>query len=289
MATAVRASIGSSGPASIGTSVRAAIGSSVRASIGSSVRASRLDRGWTQAELGATAEVSRSLVAAIETGARAASLEVLERVAHALDADLVVELRAPLVVGRTDQRDAAHAACVAAVRRWLERRGYLCVVELPIVDGKIRGWIDLLAFHPESRRLVVVEVKTELRDLGGLQRQVGWYVRAAAGAVAPLGWRPREAVGLVVFLATTDNDARLTAQRQAITQAFPVRGRALDDALAGAPFKGWGLAMIDPRRRGARLWTGLRLDGRRTEAPYASYADFMRSLGRPATATRTPR
>ncbi len=263
--------------------------STVRASIGSAIRSARLDRGWTQADLGAAASASRSMVAAIELGARDASLEALQRVAQALDGELVVELRAPLVVGRSDQRDAAHATCVAAVRRWLMRHGYECLVERPIVDGRIRGWIDVLGFRHDSSRLLVVEIKTELRDLGGLQRQVGWYARDARGAVAALGWRSREVVVLVAFLATAENDAQMATQREAITGSFPVRGRALDRALGGGPYPGWGLTMIDPRRRGGRLWMGLRLDGRRSEAPYASYADFMRTIGRPRGAIRPPR
>ena len=259
--------------------------SGIRSSIATSVRTARLDRGWTQSELAEAAGVSRSLVSAVETGSRDCSLDALERVADGLAARLVVELRAPLVVGGPGQRDAAHSLCVTAARQWLERRGWQCVVELPIVDGRIRGWIDLLAFDPLSGRLMVIEVKTELRDLGGLQRQVGWYARDAVDATAGLGWRPREVVVLVIFLATTDNDDRLSIQRDAITATFPVRGRALDRALAGGPYPGWGVAMIDPRRRGSRRWIGLRLDGRRVAAPYTSYSDFMRAARR----SRQPR
>jgi transcriptional regulator with XRE-family HTH domain len=244
--------------------------------IGSTIHAARIDRDWTQAELAAAANMSRSMVSAIEAGVRSASPAALQRLAAALDAELVVELRPALVVGRADQRDAAHAACVAAVRRWLERHRHRCVVEQPIVDGRVRGWIDLLAYDPAAGRLLVVEVKTELRDLGGLQRQVSWYVRAARSAVAPLGWLPRQVAALTAFLATNDNDVRLSSQRDAIDQEFPIRGRALLGALAGGPFERWGIAMVDPRRRGARLWLGLQLDGRRSAAPYASYADFMR-------------
>jgi transcriptional regulator with XRE-family HTH domain len=259
-----------------------------RGTLGSAFRAARLDRGLTQAQVGKAAEISRSMVAAIEAGDCAATLEVLDRAARALDSTLVVELRPGLVVGRSDQQDAVHAAVVAAVRRWLERRGFTCIVEVPIVDGRIRGWIDLLACDPVSGRLVVVEVKTELRDLGGLQRQVGWYVRAAPGAVAAVGWRPTRVVAMVVFLATVENDARLDAQRDAICSTFPLRGRALFGALAGEMHDGWGIAMVDPRRRGSRLWMGLRLDGRRTPAPYASYADFLSVARRGSTGAPRP-
>jgi len=262
--------------------------STLRTSIGASFRTARLDRGWTQARLGTAAGVSRSMVAVIERGGAAASLETMDRLAHALEVDFQVELRVPVAVGRLDQADPAHAATVAAVRRWLERHGFRCVVECPIADGRIRGWIDLLAFDGATKRLVLVEAKTELRDLGGLQRQVDWYARAAPGAAARLGWRATEPVVLVVFLATAENDGRLDVNRDAIRHTFPLRGRALQAALRGK-LPGRGIAMVDPRRRGSRIWIGLTLDDRRTAAPYASYADFMRTLPARRRAAASPR
>ena len=225
------------------------------------------------------AGVSRSMVAALEAGSADASLRTLDRIARSLDAELILDLRLPTVIGRADQLDAAHARCVAAARRSLERHGYVCAVECEILDGRLRGWIDLLAFDGVSGRLVVVEVKTELRDLGGLQRQVGWYVRAAPGVGRARGWAVSSTVGVVVFLATDANDSALVAHRDTIDAAFTLRGSAVRDLLARrtvpvAP-RGWGLVMIDPMRRGDRRWSATRLDGRRTAAPYRSYADFM--------------
>lgn len=250
---------------------------SIRSALGQKVRTARLARDWTQGELATRAGVSRGLVSAVERGAAEASLESIERIAVALDARLVVELRVPLVIGRDEQRDAAHARCVAAVRRALERRGFICVVEQPFADGRTRGWIDLLAFDPASGRLVVVEVKTQLRDFGGLLRQVGWYASRARAVAREIGWRVRSVDAVVVFLATEDNDAALEANADMIRSSFPCRGRALRAGLMpGGRLGGWGLAMIDPRRRGDRRWATLRLDGRRERAPYRSYADFIR-------------
>lgn len=264
-----------------------AMSGSVRSAVAAKVRAARLQRDWTQGELAARAGLSRGLVSAVERGAAEASLESMERIALALEARLVVELHVPIVVGRDDQRDAAHAKCVAAIRRALERRGFVCVVEQPFADGQMRGWIDLLAFDPASGRLVVVEVKTELRDLGGLLRQVGWYSRRAGSVARELGWRARSVDSLVVFLATEDNDAALQANADMIRASFPTRGRVLRAGLVpGGRLGGWGLTMVDPRRRGERLWIALRLDDRRDRAPYRSYADFMRiSRLKPPAAT----
>ena len=227
--------------------------------------------------LATAAGVSQPLVSAIESGDVGASIESIGSVAKALDAVLSIELRPPRVIGRTDQEDPAHARCVAACRRVFEHAGLVCTVEREIVDGRLRGWIDLLGYSTESRRLVIVEVKTEIRDVRGLERQLGWYVRASVGAVRDLGWRPREIVAIVALLATAANDAVTFANREALGRAFPMRGGVLSAALFdGGPVAGWGLMMVDPMRRGPRTIQGLRVDGRRADAPYRDYADFMR-------------
>jgi transcriptional regulator with XRE-family HTH domain len=251
--------------------------SDIRVRLGTAVREARRDRGWTQSVLATAAGVSQPLVSAIESGDVGASIESIGSVAKALDADLSIERRPPRVIGRSDQGDPAHARCVAACRRVFEHAGLVCAVEREIVDGRLRGWIDLLGYSTESRRLLIAEIKTEIRDVGGLERQLGWYVRASVGAVRDLGWRPREIVAVVALLATAANDAIVVANRQAFGQAFPMRGAVLSAALFdGGSVAGWGLLMIDPMRRSPRTVQGLRVDGRRTDAPYRDYADFMR-------------
>jgi transcriptional regulator with XRE-family HTH domain len=251
--------------------------SEIRVGLGAAIRVARRDRGWSQAALAVSAGVSQSLVSDIESGGVGASIESLASVARALDAQLTIELRAPRVIRLGERQDPAHSRCVAASRGVFERAGLACVVEREIVDGRFRGWIDLLGYSRESRRLVLAEIKTEIRDLGGLERQVGWYVRACMGAVRGLGWQPKEIVVVVALLATAVNDACVVANRQAFGQAFPMRGTALAAALfEGGSIAGWGLTMVDPRRRGIRAFQGLRADGRRTDAPYHDYADFMR-------------
>lgn len=255
--------------------------SEIRVQLGALIRDARRDRGWSQDVLAISAGVSQPLISVIESGQVGASIESFASVASALGADLSIVLRPPQVVGRADQKDAAHARCVAACRRVFEGGGLTCAVEREIVEGRMRGWIDLLGYSAESRRLVVAEIKTEIRDVGALERQVGSYVRGCAGAVRDLQWRPREIVVVVALLASAANDAVVLANREAFGQAFPIRGSALSAALfEGGPIAGWGLTMVDPLRRGARAILGLRADGRRSDAPYRDYADFMRAVRR---------
>jgi transcriptional regulator with XRE-family HTH domain len=60
--------------------------------LGLAVRTLREARGWSLGELAQNARVTQPVVARFEAGGTVPTLPVLERLAHALDADLVVKL-----------------------------------------------------------------------------------------------------------------------------------------------------------------------------------------------------
>ncbi len=247
--------------------------------VGAAVKNARLDRGWTQKRLAIEARLPQTAVSELERGIHAGlSLDRVEAICTALGAELVVDVRALRVIGRLDQRDPAHAASVSAVRRLLEHAGWRTMTEVEITSGRAQGFIDLLAFDPQTQRALVIEVKTELRDVGALERQVGWYVREARAAAHRLGWRPRAVSALVALLATAAVDSAVLANRATLAMAFPIRGRPVKAAiLRGADLAERGLFLVDPLRRGAASLMGLAADGRRSPAPYRDYADFMRA------------
>ncbi|WP_068055348.1 helix-turn-helix domain-containing protein [Nocardia xishanensis] len=61
--------------------------------LGRAIRQMREDRGWSQTTLAQAAGMTQSAVARFEAGGTIPSLPVLERLAGALDADLVVEVK----------------------------------------------------------------------------------------------------------------------------------------------------------------------------------------------------
>ncbi|MCP2278242.1 multiprotein-bridging factor 1 family protein [Nocardia amikacinitolerans] len=61
--------------------------------LGRTIRQMREDRGWSQTALAQAAGMTQSAVARFEAGGTIPSLPVLERLASALDADLVVEVK----------------------------------------------------------------------------------------------------------------------------------------------------------------------------------------------------
>jgi hypothetical protein len=143
--------------------------------------------------------------------------------------------------------------------------------EVEIHHGRSHGWIDLLAFDPRTDTLLIVEVKTEIDDVGRIERTMTWYQREAWAIARRQGWKPARVIGWVLILATDANEDRIRANRDVLRAAFPGRAPAI---LADLPVR--GLAMLDPRGRGKQWLLRTRVDGRRSPAPYRDYADFMR-------------
>ena len=247
----------------------------------------RTTLGWSRDELALRSGTSHTTIARFERDASGIALGTAGRILDALGAR--VELDPPILSTRIEQRDAAHASCVEFVRRRLARSGFVVATEVEIGNERGRGWIDVLAFHPASGALFLDEVKSELRDVGALQRQIGWYEREVWRAAASLGWRGRVLVRAVTVLFTAANDAAVRSNAGLYGSAFPLRAadlqRLLDDPGSIADRPARALALIDPLSR-RRVWLRPTMsDGRRSPPPYADYADFMRHLrtreGRP--------
>jgi transcriptional regulator with XRE-family HTH domain len=250
--------------------------------IAKSVHSTRLAIGWSQEDLGRRAKLSSSMVGKVERAEGDLSLETTAAVLEALGVDVSLDLRAPFLADRRRQLEPAHARCVAFIQRNFERAGWLTAREVEIAHGRSHGWIDLLAFEPRTHALVVNELKTEIEDLGRIERTLAWYERAGWASAHDRGWRPRFVVGCLLVLDTERNHERLQANREALATGFPVRAPALSRWIADSqrplPASARALALVDPLRRRTEWLRAAPIDGRRTPAPYADYADFMRQL-----------
>lgn len=246
--------------------------------VGATIKELRRTTRWTQRELAARSGVSQPLVCAIENG-RLADLTFarVSRLLVAMGGRLIVDVARPHLGDRRLQRDPAHVRCVAYVRKRLERAGWLVMTEVEIGGDRSRGWIDLLAFDPRTGTVLVIEVKTEIHDVGAIERTLGWYEREAWTAARRIGWRPRTVIGWLLVLATDASDTRIQFNRAVFDRDFPLRWRDMVAIVSGtSPINGRrALAMIDPSSR-RRDWTRpTRIDGRRSAAPYADYVAFM--------------
>jgi hypothetical protein len=91
-----------------------------------------------------------------------------------------------------------------------------------------RGSIDLLAWHPGRRVLLIVEVKSAIGDIGGLVRQVDRYRRLARDIARQRGWNV-ETVGVwVVVVDGRTARRRLAEHRTTLRRAFPADGHAIE-------------------------------------------------------------
>jgi transcriptional regulator with XRE-family HTH domain len=252
--------------------------------VGEAVRILRTTIGWSQRELARRAGVSQSMVCVVERGSLPdLTFSTAAALVTAMGGRLVINVDAPYLGDRERQRDPAHAMLSAHVVGRLRRAGWEVRTEVEIGGDRSRGWIDVLAVHVPSGIMLVIELKTEIRDLGQIERSLGWYEREAWAAARRVGWRPRRVIGCLLLLATEANDARVDANRASIQAGFPLRARDLALIVAGEAAsreQGRAIAMVDPRSR-RRAWCGaLRLDGRRSPAPYLDYASFMRATRR---------
>ena len=193
--------------------------------LGRLARTLRVRQRLTQVELSARAGVSRRAVSMLERGhGRRLSIGTVEVMLTLLGARLDIRMwwNGP----ELDRLlDAAHASVGASVKRRLERWGWRVRVEVSYNRFGERGRIDLLAFQPATRTLLVIEIKTDLVDVQALLGSLDVKSRLAAGVARDLGWSVRSAVRAIVFI---EDDAirRRIRQLDTLFDRDPLRGRA---------------------------------------------------------------
>lgn len=253
---------------------------SIRVTFARLSRSTRLRLHLTQQELADATGVSRSHIAKIELGQGNPSLDAVERIALALELDLELVGRTPVTVGAEGQRDLVHARCLSHVEGRLRTAGWVTAREVEIVHARSHAWIDLAAFDQTYGTVAIIEIKTRLDDLGAIERQLGWYERSAYDVARRLGWQPKHVVSWLLVLESEEVEAVLRSNRELMARAFPMRARAMSDVLSGeVPTTRRGMALIDPRSKRRTWLVPSRIDGRRSESPYARYADAARRLG----------
>jgi transcriptional regulator with XRE-family HTH domain len=190
--------------------------------IGRAMRAIRIRSGATQATVAARAGVSQSVYSRVERGL-GSSLKVstLSRIASALGADLVVDLR--FQGGLVDRLiDRAHAAIVEIVVAALRSAGWETIVEYSLTVFGERGSVDILAWHAATRTLLIVEVKSRLTDLQAMFHSLGRKLRLVPDeARRELGWDPVAVGRIVVAPGTSETRSILLRHRAMFGSTLP--------------------------------------------------------------------
>lgn len=196
--------------------------------LGRALRAVRIRRGMRQSDVAGGSRASRWVVSRIERGhLDGVPLRVLREVAQALDARIEVSLR--WRGGDLDRLvNARHSALHESVARWFESRpGWFIAPEVSFAIYGERGVIDVLAFHPASGALLVVELKTDVVDVQELIGTLDRKRRLAARVARERGWQAATVSAWLVIWDTRTNRRRVGAHRAFLGAAFPYDGRAM--------------------------------------------------------------
>lgn len=171
------------------------------------------------------AGVSQREVSRLESGAiERFTLATLLRVCSAVGLDVSLDGRwrggelARLL-------DADHAALQASMARLLAALKWLVAVEVTFSRYGERGSYDILAFHPASGTVLVVEIKTMVADLQALLRPLDVKARLALDVARARGWQP---TGVVVCLVVADGSTarRRVEEHAPLFARFSLRGGA---------------------------------------------------------------
>jgi transcriptional regulator with XRE-family HTH domain len=190
---------------------------------GLGMRALRIRKGWTQRHLGSLVRISSSVISRIERGrADRVAVHALVRVAARLDARVDVRL---LWRGEGLDRllDARHASLVDRMMSILESAGWDATAEATFDVRGQRGSIDILAFHPSTGSVLVIEVKSVVPDLQAMLSGLDRKTRLARELAGTRGWRATSVSRVLVL--PDDRTARRRVDRHAATfrKTLPAR------------------------------------------------------------------
>ncbi len=158
--------------------------------IGRLFRELRIRLGWPQRVAAAKAGIARSSYSEIEHGLIGkVPIAKLRKVSSVYEVRLRLE---PSWRGAAIDivMSSRHAAMAERVTKLLREAGWEVRPEVSFNHFGERGVVDLLAWHAESRTLLVVEVKTELADVHNLLAVNDRRRRLAPKIAEPFGWQP---------------------------------------------------------------------------------------------------
>jgi transcriptional regulator with XRE-family HTH domain len=196
--------------------------------IGSGLRSIRVRQGRTQEEVAAIAHVSRFMVGRIERGRFAGiPLAKVRAVASALDARLDLNVRwQGGDLGRLI--NAKHSAMHDPIARTFEAlAGWQIEPEVWFSIYGERGVIDVLAWHPAPRLVLVIELKTELVDINDLMGNLDRKRRLAREIAMDRSWEPLVTSTWVVIADNRTNRRAVATHAVTLRAKFPADGPAI--------------------------------------------------------------
>jgi transcriptional regulator with XRE-family HTH domain len=249
--------------------------------IGRVVRTVRARRRLRQEDVARLAGVPRADVSQLERGL----LENLDfrrtrRICGALEIrlDIVPRWRGTDLHRMLDGRHAAMAEEMAASIGRID--GWILRPEVSFSIYGERGVVDFLAWHPMRRAMLLIELKTELVEVGDLMATADRRRRLAGRIGREQGWDPKT-IGMWIALANVSTNSRRVRQHATVLRAaFPAGGRSMARWLRAPtePISCLSL-VLPPQVSNARPWSARRVTGPRRPARDGSVEDIEHGEG----------
>jgi transcriptional regulator with XRE-family HTH domain len=196
--------------------------------IGSTLRVIRVRKHLRQSDVARRAGTSRETVGRLERGGFGrVPHDTVRAVATALGIRVDVRLR--WGGGDLDRvMNAVHAELHEALARHLgAHAGWVWWPEVSFSIYGERGVIDILAWHAQTRSLLIIELKTELVDPQDLVATMGRRVRLGDRIARQFGWVPACVSAWVVVSDGSTNRRRHDRHSGLLRTAFPADGRSM--------------------------------------------------------------
>jgi hypothetical protein len=168
------------------------------------------------------------VVSRIERGDFGATqLDTIVAVAKALGAR--VDLNVTFLGADMDRLiNARHSALHEAVARcFLRLPGWVIAPEVSYSYYGERGSIDILAWHPATRTLLVIELKTAFIDVNNVMGKVDQKHRLADRIARERGWDARRVASWLIVADSSANRRTAARHRTTLRTAFPTDGRTM--------------------------------------------------------------
>lgn len=196
---------------------------------GSVVRAVRQRRAWRQRDVAVRAGVSPSTISRLERGHLGSlSVDAIRAIGAALE--IRVELVGRWRAGDLDRLlNRAHSALHDEVVRMFRDHlpEWVLAPEVSFAILGERGIIDLVAWHPGRRVLLIIELKTDIADVNELLGTFDRKRRLAWRIADERGWDPEIVCGWVIVAASRTNRRRIAEHGALLRAAFPMDGRGI--------------------------------------------------------------
>jgi transcriptional regulator with XRE-family HTH domain len=226
-----------------------------RVKIGNTFRAIRVELRLRQIDVATAAGVSQQTVSNIECGRfGGVSIAAYCRVAEVLDADvpLAPRWRGPKLDRLLDRR---HALLQDHVTALLAAAGWAVRAEISFNIYGDRGSVDILAWLPASRALLIIEIKTEITGLEETLRVLDMKRRVVRTLAArELGWHSGAVATVLVMPDATTHRVLIERHAALVSASLPARTVAVRTWMAAPAGELRGIWFLRDTSQGGAKW-----------------------------------